>query len=317
MKMTQSSSVVDLRITAIAFFVVCIILLPMTFAQNSDIVEIEYPENASGPFRNGDIVEVEITIRNLSNESELFYIGLTIQGPNNFMWDLEPRAILLRPSEGGKETFLWTVDARAPPGEYNLIVAVWQGMEGTLMSGLLSRRVFYQTFSVNGPPIRIVDASAFILTIFPLLAYSFHKGGKEERSPRSILFNGLACHGFAATLWNMPYKAYPLDLLFWVFVVWGYFMFLLLPMAKQIKTRKHATMVVSFRGPAALMVATLVFVYSVQNITLLLSTMVVLMVIFSSIGLLCQALRSVGRKLKWPRLDRRRFRRLTRRHRIS
>jgi hypothetical protein len=270
----------------------------MAFAQNSDIVEIQYPEYASGPFRNGDIVQIMAHVRNLSNESQLFYIGLTIQGPNNSQFDLEPRAILLKPGESGEQMFLWTVDARAPPGEYDIIVGVWQGMEGALMSGFLSRRIFYQSFSVTGPPIRIVDASAFILTIFPLLAYSFHKSGKEERSPKSILFNGLACHGFAATLWNMPYKAYPLDLLFWVFVAWGYLMFLLLPVAKQITRRKHAGMLVSFRGPAALMMATLVFLYGAQDITLLLSTMVVLMVIFSSTGLLGPALKLVVEKLK-------------------
>lgn len=64
--------------------------------QESNLVEILDPGHASGPFQNGDIVQVVVTVRNLSNESQLFFVGLSFRGPDGVLWDISPRAILLK-----------------------------------------------------------------------------------------------------------------------------------------------------------------------------------------------------------------------------
>ena len=283
----------------LALFFLTAISMPFALAQENQLVEILPPVFASGPFRTGETVEVHVRVRNLSNQSRLVLVGLTVRDPNGVPWDVPARPMFLDPNQEAQIMFLWNVPPNAPPGQYDLILCVWEGMSGTLMTGRLGTRTIERAFSVIGPAIRIEDAVFFILTIVPGLAYSFYR--KEERSTSlsSLLANGAGCHGFAAVLWILPFKTQILEWLFWVFVGWGYAMFSALAMKDRLMKRRVLP-ILSFRQPGALMIATLLYIYHANDPILLIVSTLVLMVAFNSVEFVCRAVRE-----SWTTVSRR------------
>jgi len=265
-------------------------------AQENKVVEIPYPGHASGPFRTGDIVEVDFYVRNLGNESRLVWVGLTIVDPKEVSWDMPPRQIFLEANRDGETTFLWTVPPTAPAGEYKLVMKVWGGMRVTLMTDFLEGRVIERAFYVIGPAIRAEDAMFFILTIALPPIYSFYK--KEEQSPGVILFNGVACHGFAAALWNLPFRTQVLEWVFWIFVGWGYLMFLALAIRDELVKRRAGLDLVSFSAPASLMIGTLFYIYYTNDPVILIVVTLALIAAFNSAKFVYVALS------KFRRIDR-------------
>jgi len=274
---TLGRFILGFAVVALTLAIVCV--SSPTHGQTENVVEIQHADYASGPFRTGDIVEIRVSIRNISNESLLSFIGLTFRSQKGVQWDVPPRPIFLRSREEGEVTFLWTVPQDAPSGEYGFLLCVWKGVSGTLMTGALARLTVERAFSVIGPPVRAGDILFFALTIVPRLVLSLFRR-EEERSSVFMWTNGATCHAFALILWNVPFKTEILASMFWVFVVCGYVTFLALAFKDKLMKRR-GLILASFQAPSSLMIGTLFHLYFGNDLTTLMLTSSVLFVLLT------------------------------------
>lgn len=94
---------------------------------NAQISEFQPPTGSSNP---GDSLKTTVVVVNTGTTTRTFWVGLSYQKPDGSYYDVPPQQTnVLSPHENQLLTFRWNLPQDAPGGQYNAVVAIWNGYD--------------------------------------------------------------------------------------------------------------------------------------------------------------------------------------------
>lgn len=128
---------------------------------------LERVETASGSYTEGEVVPATVTVANTGETDHTFFVGYTVFGPENDEYDNNDttgQQLSIAAGETAEVDVEWQVARQAPPGVYDVEVAVWAESDrdrlNTRLDDTRRRDVFEVTETVTAAELTDVQPPA-------------------------------------------------------------------------------------------------------------------------------------------------------------